>query len=140
MKMNDRSPVRERQKVWFSTVTEKLVGMATVNIYSNPVMKRFTVSAGAGTPTQISAGIVPDYDREITSYDRTFKPTEGDAIWVDAAPELNDDGSLVVDEQYRPSVPPDYRLTKIFDTQKGNVAVYGIRKVGGNNVTQSIEG
>ena len=128
-----RSPVRDRQKVWFSTITEKKVGIDTIQEYSNPIMRKLTVSAGTGAPTQISAGLVVDYDREITSYDKTLRGIirEGDALYVDIEPQLNDDGTLVMGEDgYTPVTPPDYRISAIFSTQKGSVDVFGIKKVG----------
>ena len=130
-----RSPVRGRQKVWFSTITEKKVGIDTIQEYSKPIMRKLTVSAETGAPTQISAGLVVDYDREITSYDKTLRGVirEGDAVFVDVEPKLNDDGTLTMGEDgYTPVTPPDYRISAIFKTQKGNVDVYGIKKVGGN--------
>lgn len=128
-----RNPVRDRQKVWFSTITEKKAGIDTVQEYSKPIMRKLTVSAGTGAPTQISAGLVVDYDREITSYDKSLRSevSEGSACWVDVVPEIADDGSLVMsDDGVTPTVPPDYRVDKIFSTAKGNVDVLGIRKIG----------
>ena len=128
-----RSPVRDRQPVYFSTITEKKVGIDTVQEYSNPIMRKLTVSAGTGAPTQISAGLVVDYDREITSYDKSLRGVirEGDAVFVDVEPQLNEDGTLTMGEDgYTPVTPPDYRISAIFSTQKGKVDVYGIKKVG----------
>lgn len=130
-----RSPVRDRQPVYFSTITERKVGIDTVQEYSDPIMRKLTVSAGTGAPTQISAGLVVDYDREITSYDKSLRSevTEGSVCWVDVIPEIADDGSLVIsDDEVTPIVPPDYRVDKIFSTQKGQVDVFGIKKIGGN--------
>ena len=68
-----RSPVRDRQKVWFSTITEKKVGIDTIQEYSKPIMRKLTVSAGTGAPSQISAGLVVDYDRDIVSYSKSLR-------------------------------------------------------------------
>ena len=128
-----RSRVRDRQKVWFVTVTEKKVGIDTVQEYGKPIMKKMAVSSGTGQPGQVSAGIVVDYDREITSYDKTLRGVirEGDAVFVDVEPQLNEDGTLTMGKDgYTPVTPPDYRISAIFSTQKGNVDVYGIKKVG----------
>ena len=128
-----RSRVRDRQKVWFVTVTEKKVGIDTVQEYNNPIMRKLTGSTGTGAPTQISAGLVVDYDREITSYDKSLRSevTEGSVCWVDVVPEIADDGSLVMsDDGVTPTVPPDYRVDKIFSTARGRVDVFGIKKVG----------
>lgn len=131
-----RSPARDRQPIYFSTITEKKVGIDTVQEYSNPIMRKLTVSAGTGAPTQISAGLVVDYDREITSYDKSLRSEveEGSVCWVDVVPEIADDGSLVMsDDEVTPTVPPDYRVDKIFSTKRGNVDVFGIKRIGGSN-------
>ena len=129
-----RSRVRDRQKVWFVTVTEKKVGIDTIYEYNDPVIKKkMSVSSGTGQPGQVSAGLVVDYDREITSYDKSLRGVirEGDAVFIDVEPQLNEDGTLTMDEDgYTPVTPPDYRISAIFSTQKGDVDVYGIKKVG----------
>ena len=128
-----RSKGRDRQKVYFATVTEKKAGIDTVQEYGKPIMKRLAVSSGTGQPGQVSAGLVVDYDREITSYDKTLRGIirEGDALYVDVEPQLNEDGTLTMgDDGYTPVTPPDYRISAIFSTQKGDVDVYGIKKVG----------
>ena len=131
-----RSRVRDRQKIYFVTVTEKKVGIDTVQEYGKTIMKKMAVSSGTGQPGQISAGLVVDYDREITSYDKSLRGVirEGDAVFVDVEPQLNEDGTLTMgDDGYTPVTPPDYRISAIFSTQKGKVDVFGIKKVGGNN-------
>ena len=128
-----RSRSRDRQKIYFVTVTEKKVGIDTVQEYGKPIMKKMTVSSGTNMPGQISAGLVVDYDRETTSYDKTLRGVirEGDAVFVDVEPQLNDDETLTMGEDgYTPVTPPDYRISSIFSTQKGDVDVFGIKKVG----------
>ena len=130
-----RSMLRDRQAIYFSIVTEKKVGIDTVQEYGKPIMRRLSVSAGTGQPGQVSAGLVVDYDREITSYDKSLRGVvrEGDAVFVDVEPQINEDGTLTMGEDgYTPVTPPDYRISAIFKTQKGSVDVYGIKKVGGN--------
>lgn len=130
-----RSPVSQRQKVWFSTITEKKVGIDTIQEYSKPIMAKLTASAGTGAPSQISAGLVVDYDRELTSYNLGLRGQieEGSVCWVDVVPEISEDGSLaMLDDGVTPTVPPDYRVDKIFSTARGQVDVFGIRKIGGN--------
>ena len=130
-----RSRGRDRQAIYFSTVTEKKVGLDTVQEYGKPVMKKMSVSSGTGQPGQVSAGLVVDYDREITSYDKTLRGVirEGDAVFVDVEPQLNEDGTLTMGKDgYTPVTPPDYRISAIFSTQKGDVDVFGIKKIGGN--------
>lgn len=131
-----RSPVRDRQPVYFSTITEKKVGIDTIQKYSNPVMAKLTASAGTGAPSQISAGLVVDYDRELTSYNLELRGQieEGSVCWVDVIPEITEDGSLVISgDGITPTVPPDYRVDKIFSTKRGNVDVFGIKRIGGSN-------
>lgn len=128
-----RSMLRDRQAIYFSTVTEKKVGIDTVQEYGKPIIKKMSVSSGTGQPGQISAGLVVDYDREITSYDKTLRGVirEGDAVFVDVEPQINEDGTLTMGEDgYTPVTPPDYRISAIFSTQKGDVDVFGIKKVG----------
>ena len=130
-----RSPVKDRQPVYFSTITEKKVGIDTIQEYSNPVMAKLTASAGTGAPSQISAGLVVDYDRELVSYSKSLRSevTEGSVCWVDVTPEIADDGSLILsDDEVTPTVSPDYRVYKIFSTARGRVDVFGIKKIGGN--------
>ena len=130
-----RSRSRDRQKIYFVTVTEKKVGIDTVQEYGKPIMKKMAVSSGTNMPGQVSAGLVVDYDREITSYDKSLRDVirEGGAVFVDVEPQINEDGTLTMDEDgYTPVTPPDYRISAIFKTKKGNVDVYGIKKVGGN--------
>lgn len=131
-----RSPIKDSQPVYFSTITEKKVGINTIQEYGKPIMAKLTASSGTGAPSQISAGLVVDYDRELVSYSKSLRSEveEGSACWVDVVPEIADDGSLVMsDDEVTPTVPPDYRVDKIFSTAKGNVDVFGIKRIGGSN-------
>ena len=129
-----RSNSRQKQRVWFSKITEDSSSIDPVISYNKPIMKNFTVSSTAGLPEEIAAGIVPTYDRYISSYDREFCKVaeEGMAVWVDKIPKIDDSGNLVLDEDGVPVTPPDYVLKKIIDTARGSVARYGIKKVGGS--------
>ena len=130
-----RSNSWQKQRVWFSKITEDSSNIDPMITYSKPIMKRFTVSATAGTPEEISAGIVPTYDRYITSYDREFCKIaeERMAVWVDKIPKIDDSGNLVMAEDgITPVTPPDYTLKKMLDSQKSKVARYGISKIGGS--------
>lgn len=133
-----RSRSRDKQKIWFSKIEEKQDGIDTVQVYSKPKMHRFPVSSTSGTPDEIAAGIVPNYDRYITHNKKmgcsnNFIAEEGMVCWVDVTPKLDADGNLVMQEDMEtPVMPPDYVLKKILDTQKGIVARYGISKIGGS--------
>ncbi len=128
-----RSASRERQKVWFSRKTEKQDGIDTIEVYDKPVVKLLAVSVGTGFPTEIAAGIVPDYDRTVVSYDKSFQPLEGDVLWVDREPELDEEGNLKLeDDEVTPTVPPDYIIKRIEQSQKSLTVKYRIVKIGGN--------
>lgn len=130
-----RSRTRDRQNVWFSKVTEEKKGFDTVVRYGAPTKLSVFVSATAGLPSEIAAGIVPDYDREIICYDRDFKAEEGMLLWVETEPELYDNREiLLMPNGIDPVTPHDYRLVKILDTKKGMVARFGIQKAGAKNV------
>lgn len=131
-----RSLKRQQQKVWFSQVHERLDGIDTIQEWDKPIMVSLTVSTTSGTPEEIAAGIVPDYDRYLTYHKSRFKPSlgleEGMAAWVDVIPELDEIGRLIMDEDgINPTIPPDYMIKKILDTKKGSVARYGIAKIKG---------
>lgn len=128
-----RGRVKQRQSVWFSKITELNGNIDTERIYSNPVMKRVSVSSTSGLPEEIAAGIVPTYDRYITSFDVELYQfvEEGVVLWVDTEPQLNYDESLVVDERGEPITPPDYVIKKILYTQRGQISRVGIEHIGG---------
>ena len=133
-----RSLSRDRQSVWFAKFTEKTVGTSRVPVYEKPKKMRLVVTDTAGLPSEIGAGIVPDYDREII-YHKTkgccnsFEPVEGMAVWVDRKPKLDAKGNLAKREDGKGVVtPPDYRLKRIITTAKSQVARFGISRIGGN--------
>lgn len=129
-----RSLSRQKQNVWFSHREKKQVGINTNYVYSPPVKKRMTVSSTAGTPEEIKAGIIPDYDRYITVFDRNIDFKEGDAVFVDVIPKMDTQGNLEVTEGdlgiEELVTEPDYIIKRILGTQKGVVKRYGIKKRG----------
>lgn len=125
-----RCLMRQTQEIWFSVKSMSYTGIDETSVFSKPEMHRFTVSATGSTPEDYAAGIVPDYDRYITSFDRNFNPIEGTQCWVDVKPEIEADGSLKMTEDGTPTVSPDYTLKRRVDTKMGNVARYLIKKNG----------
>ena len=125
-----RSLIRQTQEIWFSVKSMGFTGIDETSTFSKPEMHRFTVSATGSTPEDYAAGIVPDYDRYITSFDRNFQPIEGMQCWVDVTPELNNDGTLKMTNDGEPTVQPDYTLNRKVDTKMGTVARYLIKKNG----------
>lgn len=128
-----RGIVRQKQKVYWSRATEKMEGLERTKVYETPVIYYFSVSATAGTPEEIAAGVVPDYDRYITSFNRDFQPQEADLFWIDRIPQISEDGSLILNENGEPIVLPDYTLKRVLNTKKGSIARYGISKIGNEN-------
>lgn len=126
-----RSLKKQCQPVWFTKITEESDDDGElIKIYSKPVKYSMSVSATAGTPEELAAGIVPNYDRYITSHNRDLKPAEGDMVFVDVIPQTDQDGNLVMKEDgITPVTVPDYKIEKILDTQRGTVARYGIKKI-----------
>ena len=125
-----RNLQRQTQPLWFSVASKRFSGIDDVSVYSTPEMHRFTVSATGSTPDDFAVGIVPDYDRYITSFDRSFDPVEGTQVWVDVVPELDANGELLLDENGCPTVYPDYTVKRKVDTMMGTVARYLIHKNG----------
>lgn len=128
-----RNATRRKQKIWFVSRGRDDSGIEPTCVYSKPIMKRYSVSPTSGTPTEMNFGLLPTYDRYIISYDRTYTPTEGTYLYVDRVPELNSDGTLVLDsETGEPTVKPDYILKRIAYTKKGVVTRFGINKCTGD--------
>lgn len=125
-----RCLLRQTQELWFSVKSMGYTGIDETSVYTKPEMHKFSVSATGSTPEDYAVGIVPDYDRYITSFDRKFQPIEGMQVWVDVEPELDNDGNLVMTNDGEPTVPPDYTLKRKVDTKMGNVARYLIKKNG----------
>ena len=121
---------RQTQEIWLSVKSMAFTGIDETSVYSKPEMHKFSVSPTGSTPEDYAAGIVPDYDRYITSFDRTFNPIEGTQCWVDVTPEIAQDGSLVMTDDGEPTVFPDYTLKRKVDTKKGTVARYLVKKNG----------
>ena len=149
-----RSSTRQKQDVWYSKVKEELSGIDTIQTYEKPKKVKLVCSSTSGTPEEISAGLVPDYERYLVyhkpKYGKRLELEEGMALWIDVKPELDEDenlksnvtykvdrnGEQVLDDEGKPIVynleypaPPDYVLKRIFDTQKGEVVRYGIVKI-----------
>lgn len=125
-----RNLQRQTQDLYFSVKSFRTDGIDEVSVYSKPEHHKFTVSSSGSTPETYANGIMPDYDRYITSFDRDFKPIVGMQVWVDVVPELDANGYLICDTEGIPTVLPDYTLKRQVDTKKGNVARYLIHMNG----------
>ena len=128
-----RSISRRKQDIWITTVSQDDSHIQQVSSYTKPVKYRATVSNTSGTPHELPVGIVAEYSRYFISYDRNFSAKEGDMLFVDRVPVLDEDGYLVIDPETEKAVTtPDYVISHIMDTQKGTIARYGIKKVAGD--------
>lgn len=119
---------QQEQKVWFTRITEKNIGIDKVKVYAKPFMKKLPVSDTSGTPEETSAGAVLNYDRYITSH-KKLDIREGDLCFVDLEPKLDENGELAMTDDYIPVTPPDYRIVKLLVTQRGIVFRYGISRI-----------
>ena len=124
-----RSAQRRKQDVWFVTREKDDSEFVPKYTYGKPEVHRFSVSSTSGMPAEMNFGILPTYDRYMISYDRKFHPVEGMYLYVDKTPELDANGYLELGTDGNPTVKPDYILDRIYDTKKGILARYGIRKV-----------
>lgn len=125
-----RSLSRQRQYLWTTTKNEggfDGFGMETTS-YTKPERHKFSVSATSGTPFELSVGNIPTYDRYITSYDRDFSPVEGTLVFIDVIPSLDEEGALKRDSDGNYETLPDYVIVRKLDTQRGNVARFGVQK------------
>lgn len=126
-----RNSTRRKQDIWFVNRTKDDSQIDPAYTYDKPEKHRFSVSSTSGSPVEMNFGILPTYDRYMVSYDRKFKPVEGMYLYIDKIPEIDQDtGDLILDEATgEPTVKPDYILDRIYDTKKGILARYGIKKV-----------
>lgn len=126
-----RLPIRQRQTIHGAHIRERLDGPDTIIEYDKPKRIRATVSYTAGTPEEIAAGYVPDYDRYITLTRENADLKESDVLWVDVSPEISGDGKLAIAEDGSVTTPPDYVVRKELQTQTGLIVRYGISKIKG---------
>lgn len=127
-----RSAWKLRQNIYVTRATETRSGIDRAKVYSKPAKYRLSVSATAGAPGIFNSGIVSDYDREITVYKgqfTRFAPNEGDLLFVDVAPDLDEDGDLMLTNDGELTRYPDYVVVRRLATARGQVSRYGIKKV-----------
>lgn len=129
-----RNATRRQQDVWFVTRDKDDSGIDPVYVYGIPEKHKMSVSPTSGMPTELNFGLLPTYDRYMISYDRKFHPEEGTYLFVDKTPEIDPETKeLVLDnETGEPVVKPDYVLDRVYDTLRGVLARYGIRKISDN--------
>lgn len=127
-----RSLQRRKQDIWICDATTTDADLQGVTRYSKPQKHRVTVSNTSSSPSEISAGITPEYSRYFISYDRNFNPKEGQVLFVDKEPLLTYNGNLAMNIDGVPYTKPDYVLSQVMNTGKGTIARYVIRKIAGD--------
>ena len=127
-----RSQRRQRQWTWFAKTTTQRDGLDNVVVYSDFEKHFVTISPTTGYPLNLSSGFVPTYDRYITSFEKSWKPEEGMAVWADVEPELDSEGNIVIDSNtHNPTVLPDHIVDKLMWTKKAKMDRYGLKKLRG---------
>ena len=129
-----RSQRRQRQWAWFASCHTQRSGVDNVIIYSDFEKHFVTISPTTGYPLGLASGFVPTYDRYITSFEKSWKPTEGTAVWADIEPELDSEGNVVIDpETGNPTILPDHVIDKLMWTKQAKMDRYGLKKLGTSN-------
>lgn len=127
-----RSQRRQRQWTWFAKTTTERNGLDNVVVYSDFEKHFVTISPTTGYPLNLSSGFVPTYDRYITSFEKSWKPEEGMAVWADVEPELDSEGNIVIDSNTNnPTVLPDHIVDKLMWTKQAKMDRYGLKKLRG---------
>lgn len=95
--------------------------------HGNPVSSSANISAAKGETSTRQFGESEDYDRVIV-FDNNAPPIdEYSVLWVDTKPLLNEDGSLVTDDDGQAITPHDYIVKKV--AMSLNVVSIAISKV-----------
>lgn len=81
--------------------------------YGNPIGSSANISAAKGETSTRQFGESEDYDRVIV-FDNNAPPIdEYSVLWVDTEPQINEDGSLAVDEGGNVITSHDYIVKKV---------------------------
>lgn len=120
-----------KQDLWYCKRVNKYIGIDKVNTFSDIVHDKRSVSTTAGSPEEISVGLIPVYDRYITVYKRndSYIPSEGDYVFIDIEPYINTNNELLLDDDGIPKTIPDYRVEKLINTKKSRICLIGCSKV-----------
>jgi hypothetical protein len=94
--------------------------------YTNPELVIGTVSPRSGNTWGDGFGIGVDCDRTVIFDKIGMNLDESCIIWVDAKPQLDDTGALVLDELGLPVTPNDYTVSMVAESY--NVTMLAIKK------------
>lgn len=121
-----RSLRRNEKRFWYANYTGneeirsggKRTGQHKIK-YGNPIEARANVSAARGSLDDEHFGINADYDRTITTCDKSLNLAESSVLWIEKTPEIAADGSS--------ATPWDYVVVKI--ARSLNSTTIAIKKV-----------
>lgn len=91
-------------------------------LYTNPKEAKICVSTPTGQNTDNPFGNFSDYDKVMTTTDKTFFADEYSVLWIDVVPTIEEDGSTETDY--------DYRVVKVAPWK--NQIAYAIKKIPAN--------
>lgn len=126
---------RNKRRFWFAPYVSKTprtdeYGNDTGEydiIHGNPIKVYGNISAAKGETQTEQFGNAEVYDKVIVMDDAAPVFDEYAVLWVDCIPELNEDGSLALDEEGGIKVPHDYIVVRV--AKSLNSVSYAIRKV-----------
>lgn len=95
--------------------------------YGNPTHYSANISAAKGETSTRQFGESEDYDKIIVFDNEAPLIDEYSVLWVDTKPSLNEDGSLVKDDNGNTVTPYDYIVKKV--AKSLNVVSIAISKV-----------
>lgn len=81
--------------------------------YSNPTEFRANISPAMGETQTRQFGDNVSYDKVIVMDNEAPPIDEYSVLWIDTLPQLNEDGSVVFDEQGEPITPHDYIVQRV---------------------------
>lgn len=82
-------------------------------IYGNPIEEYANISAAKGETQTRQFGENESYDKVIVMDLGTLSIDEYSILWVDTEPQLNEDGSLAVNDKGEVITPHDYMVKKV---------------------------
>lgn len=82
-------------------------------IHGNPIEECANISAAKGETQTRQFGENESYDKVIVMDNVTPPIDEYSILWVDTVPQLNEDGSLAVNEKGEVITPHDYVVKKV---------------------------
>lgn len=133
-----RDIARQKQSIWVCKATsseaevfDELTGEMLpcgeyVDVYANPVEYKMCVNPTVGWAKYDQPGLSQDTKRELTTTQQDLDIDIGDLVFVDIEPILDESGALSVDGDGNYYSHPDYTISYIYKSKRGNQTRYGI--------------